>query len=83
MGDGVFVQFLLEDVSGCLVASFFAVDLFEGGVLLKDGGAGEAEELGVGEEVFDGLVVFAELGAVALVEDDGDALVGDGARSSL
>jgi len=46
-----------------------------GGILLKDGRAGEAEELGLGQELFDGLVVLAELGAVALVEDEGDAFV--------
>ena len=45
------------------------------GVLLEDGRAGEAEELGVGEELLDGLVVVAELRAVALVEDEDHALV--------
>ena len=45
------------------------------GVLLEDGRAGEAEELGPGEELLDGPVVLAELRAVALVEDEDDALV--------
>ena len=42
---------------------------------LEDGRAGEAEELGLGEELLDGLVVLAELRAVAFVEDEDDALV--------
>ena len=41
----------------------------------KDRRAGEAEELGVGEEIFDGLVIVAELRAVAFVEDEDHALV--------
>jgi hypothetical protein len=45
------------------------------GVLLEDGRAGEAEELGLGEKLLDGLVILAELRAVALVEDEDDALV--------
>ena len=45
------------------------------GVLLEDRRAGEAEELGVGEELLDGLVVLAELRAVALVEDEDHPLV--------
>ena len=45
------------------------------GVFLEDGRAGEAEELGLGEELLDGLVVLAELRAVAFVEDEDDALV--------
>jgi hypothetical protein len=45
------------------------------GVGLEDGRAGEAEELGLGEELFDGLVVLAKLRAVAFVEDEDDAFV--------
>ena len=52
-----------------------ALDLLERGVLLEDRRAGEAEELGLGEELLDGLVVLAELRAVALVEDEDHALV--------
>ena len=44
-------------------------------LVLKNGRASEAEELGLGEELFDGLVILAELGTVALVEDKGDAFV--------
>ena len=51
--------------------------LLVAGVLLEDGRAGEAEELGVGEELLDGLVVVAELRAVALVEDEDHALVAE------
>ena len=54
-----------------------ALDLLVAGVLLEDGRAGEAEELGVGEELLDGLVVVAELRAVALVEDEDHALVAE------
>ena len=68
----------MKDVFRGLVAGLLTVDLLGGGVLLEDGGAGEAEELGIREEVFDRLVVVSELGAVALVEDDVDALFGDG-----
>ena len=57
--------------SVCIVAG----DLLDGGVLLEDGRAGEAEELGLGEELLDGLVVVAELRAVALVEDEDHPLV--------
>ena len=52
-----------------------ALDVLVAGVLLEDGRAGEAEELGVREEFFDGLVVLAELRAVAFVEDEDHALV--------
>ena len=46
VGDGVGVQFLLEEVFGGPVASLLAFDLLIAGVLLEDGRAGEAEELG-------------------------------------
>ena len=51
------------------------LNLHTAGVFFKDGRTGEAEELGVGEKLFDGAVVIAELGTVALVEDEDDALV--------
>ena len=44
-------------------------------------GAGEAEQLRFGEEGLDGPVVFAELGAVALVEDEHHALVAQGSQA--
>lgn len=78
VGDGVGVEFLLEGVLGGFEGLDVAVDLFDGGVLLEDGGSGEAEQLGVGEEVADGLVGIAELGAVAFVEDDDEALAAEG-----
>jgi hypothetical protein len=46
-------------------------------VVLEDRGAGEAEELGVREELLDALVVLAELRAVALVEDEDHPLVAE------
>ena len=73
--DGVGVQALLEDVLGRLEGADGAVDLRVAGVLLEDGRAGEAEQLRLGEERLDGLVVVAKLRAVALVEDDDQALV--------
>src|SRR5690606_32759298 len=45
-------------------------------VLLEDGRAGKAEQLGVGEELLDRPVVLTELRAVALVEDEDEALGG-------
>ena len=73
VGDGVGVEPLLEEVLGRLHGGLLGLDLLRGGVFLEDGRAGETEELRPGEELFDGLVVLAELGAVALVEDEGDA----------
>jgi len=75
VGDGVSVELLLEEVHGSPHGGLFVFDPLCGGVLLEDGRAGEAEELGLGEELFDGLVVLAELRAVALVEDEDDAFV--------
>ena len=48
------------------------------GVLIEDGGAGEAEHAVLLEVLLDGGVHAAELGAVAFVEDDGYALAVDG-----
>ena len=75
MGDGVGVELLLEEVFRGLARGLLVLDLLQRGVFLEDRRAGEAEELGLGEELFDGLVVLAELGAVAFVEDEDDALV--------
>ena len=74
VGDGVGVQPLLEQVFGGPELRLVALDLPGGGVVLEDGRAGEAEELRLGEEVLDGLVVVAELRSVAFVEDEDDAL---------
>ena len=75
VGDGVFVQRLLEEVLRGLERLNVAFDALVAGVLLEDRRAGEAEELGLGEELLDGLVVVAELRAVAFVEDEDHALV--------
>ncbi len=77
VGDGVGVQLLLEEVLRGFERLDVAFDALVAGVLLEDGRAGEAEELGVGEELLDGLVVVAELRAVALVEDEDHALVAE------
>ena len=75
VGDGVGVQLLLEEVLRGLQRLNVAFDPLVAGVFLEDRRAGEAEELGLGEELLDGLVVVAELRAVALVEDEDHALV--------
>ena len=77
VGDGVGVELLLEEVLGGSKGGDVALDLLDGRVVLEDRGAGEAEELGVREELLDGLVVLAELRAVALVEDEDHALVAE------
>jgi hypothetical protein len=81
VGDGVGVELLLEEVLGGRRRPA-PLDLLIGGVFLEDGRAGEAEELGLGEELLDGLVVLAELGAVAFVEDEDDALVAQRLRAA-
>ena len=77
VGDGVNVKLLFEKLNGGLHRGLLVLNLYTAGVFFKYGRAGEAEELGFGEELFDGFVVFAELGAVALVEDEDDALVAE------
>ena len=75
VGDGVGVEFLLEEVLGGSQGGDVSLDLLDGRVVLEDRGASEAEELRVWEELLDGLVVLAELRAVALVEDEDHSLV--------
>ena len=75
VSDGVFVQRLLKEVLRGLQRLFFAADLLDAGVSFKNRRAGEAEELGLGEERFDGLVVVAKLRAVAFVEEDRKSVV--------
>ena len=75
VGDCVGVELLLEELTGCLKRGFLILNLHTGGVFFKDGRAGEAEELGLGEELLDSFMVLAELGAVALVEDEDNAFV--------
>ena len=76
VGDGVGVELLLEEVlawfEGWLTSPSICLTV---ALSSKIGRAGEAEELGLGEELLDGLVVLAELRAVALVEDEDHALV--------
>jgi hypothetical protein len=74
VGDGVLVQLALEGVGGGSVRGRVAGALHLRGVLVEDGRTGEAEELGAGKELANGLVVLAELGAVALIEDEDEAL---------
>ena len=77
VGDGVGVQLLLEEVLGGSEGGHVSLDLLDGRVVLEDRGAGEAEELGLREELLDGLVVLAELRAVALVKDEDHPLVAE------
>jgi hypothetical protein len=77
VGDRVLVQTLLEEVLGGLERGNLALNLPDGGIGREDGRAGEAEELGLGEELPDGLMVVAELGAVALIEDKDHPLVAE------
>ena len=48
------------------------------GVLFEDRRARETKKLSIGEKLFNGLVIVAELRTVALVEDEDDALVAQG-----
>ena len=77
MGDGVGVELLIEEVVGSSKGGDVSLDLPGGRIVLKDRGASEAEELGVREEILDGLVVLTELGTVALVEDEDHPLVSE------
>ena len=61
MGDGVGVQLLLEEIRRGAHRSLGVLNLLQGGIGLEDGRAGEAEELGLGEKLFDCFVVLAEL----------------------
>ena len=74
---GVGVELFLEQVRGGSKGGGVSVDLLDRRVGLEDRGAGEAEELGVREELLDGPVVLAELRAVALVEDEDHPLVAE------
>ena len=83
VGDGVGVQFFIEEVDRGLIGGLLFFDLLVIGVFLKNGGAGEAEKLGLGEKFFNRLVVVAELGAVAFVEDEHDTFVAQGLQQLL
>ena len=73
--DRVRVELLLEQLAGRLKRGFLILYLHKAGVFFKNGRAGKAKELRPREELLDGFVVLAELGAVALVEDEDDAFV--------
>ena len=75
VGDGVGVQLFFKQVFGGFEAGLFVHDLRAAGVVFKDGGAGKAKQLCLGEKGFDGFVVVAKLRAVALVKNEDDALV--------
>ena len=75
VGDGVGVQLFLKQVFRGLHGSLLVLDLRAAGVGLKNGRAGKAKQLRLGEELFDGLVVVAKLRAVAFVKDKDDALI--------
>jgi len=75
VGDGVLVQAALEQIVGGAVAGLLAFDLLDACVLLENRCAGKAEQLGVGEECLDCLVIVTELRAVAFVEDEHHALM--------
>jgi hypothetical protein len=75
--DGVGVELFLEEVLGGSKGGDVSLDLLNGRVVLEDRGASEAEELGVREELLDGLVVLAELRPVALVEDEDHPFVAE------
>src|SRR6218665_2243363 len=75
VGDGVCVQFPLKDVFRGFVRCLLAFNLLVNGVVAEDGRAGKAEQLSLGEKFLDGLMVLAELRAVAFVEDEYDTLV--------
>ena len=77
VSDGVGVKLFLEEVLGGSKGGDVSLDLLDGRVVLEDRSASEAEELGVREELLDGLVVLAELRPVALVEDEDHPLVAE------
>ena len=75
VGDGVGVELFLEQILRGAHGGLGVLNLLQGGIGLEDGRAGEAEELGAGEELFNGLMILPELGAVALIKDEDDAFV--------
>ena len=78
VGDGVGMELAVENVFRGSETALLALGLPVLGVFLINGRAGEAEKLRVGEELADGAVVFAKLGAVALVKNKDHALVAQG-----
>jgi hypothetical protein len=60
VSDGVGVELFLEEALGRSKGGNVSLDLLDGRVVLKDRSASEAEELGVREELLDGLSVCPE-----------------------
>ena len=75
MGNGVGVEFFFEDIFSGDIGANIAVYLLVAGVFVEDRRAGKPEQLRFGEELFNGLVVLAELGTVAFVEDKDHTLI--------
>ena len=75
IGDGVGVQLLFKNVQGRLKCGICAVNAFVTGVFFENWRAGKAEQLSFREEVFNRLMVVAELAAVAFVKDKDHAFV--------
>lgn len=61
VGDGVGVQFFLENIFGCFVRSFCVFNNFVSGIFFKDGCICEVKELCIGKECFNGIVVVIKL----------------------
>jgi hypothetical protein len=70
VGDDVFVEAVAKQFKGGSFSKFIADGIFG-----KNGGAGEAKHLAVGEKLFDAFVGFAKLASVAFVKQKNDALL--------
>ena len=78
VGDGVGVELLLEEVLRGTHGGSRVLDLLKCGIGIEDGRSGEAEELCLGKELLDSLVILSELRTVAFVEDEDDAFISQG-----
>ena len=61
MGDGIGMQLLLKNILRGLVRRLLAFYLLVAGISIEDRSSRESEQLGIGEEFLDGLVVVTEL----------------------
>ncbi len=75
VGDGILVQAFLEYILGGDILGLLTVYACVAAVILEYRSAGEAEKLGLGEEVPDSGVILAKLATVTFVEDEDDAFV--------
>jgi len=75
VGNSVGVQLLLKDILSGFIRRLLTFDLLIAGVVVEDRRTGEAEQLRVGKEFLDRLVVLAKLRAVAFVENEHHALI--------